>query len=381
MKKESKKLKAVLSRKVAWTIIIVLLILDFLRINSVYYLAPLILFAFYLIVKIAVKSEKIEKDETKSNVIASGIVVLGIIGFYFLNYRSKNQELYCANYDENQQECLSHPECEWSSDMNCNSKDMDGEDNEGLNQELEAITVPDNSSNTLCKKIPLSNQPPYGERYHCLALVNHDERFCEGMDEEKEKLMCLAFAKEDPSYCEKIQNQEPRRVCYIQLSVSSKNIKFCDGIYSLDKTQENKEEKLQCYMNYITNLYAWDKSDEIKIEYCNEFPEDYEDRDTCFALKKRDISLCNNVANCLTFFKQDVSFCDEHPELPCCIKDRAKTSKDVSICELLPQPERDDCVGSYCTHTELDVNICDTIEDIGERQNRYLELAMNLANW
>ena len=305
-------------------------------------------------------------------IIIAGIVVLGIIGFYFLNYGSKNQGPYCPNYDENQQECLSHPECEWSSDMNCNSTDMDGEDDEGLNQELEAIAVPDNPSNKLCKKIPLSNQPPYGERYHCLALVNHDERFCEGMDEEKEKLMCLAFAKKDSSYC-KLVSLESRHVCYLQLSVSSKNANFCSDI---DYSQNEKE---QCYFNFMSNLYQWNKSDEIKTEYCEQL--DSPDDNTCLALKARDISMCGDNPNCLTFFKQDISFCDEHPELPCCIKDRAKTSKDVSICELLPQPDRDSCVGVYCTHTELDVNICDTIQSIEKRQEVYIELAMNLNNW
>lgn len=319
------------------------------------------------------------------------LVVIGWVGFYFLNSKSKGK-IFCPDYDGNQEECLSHSECEWSSDRNeCDLTDMVNEDDEddndeevddeGLNQELENIVVPDNPSNELCKKIPLSGKPPYGERYHCLALVNHDERFCEGMDEENEKLMCLAFTKKDSSYCKSVLTKEAKHVCYLQLSVSSKNIKFCDDIDYLETAEKNEDEKLKCYMNYITNLYAWDKSDEIKTEYCNEFPVDWEDRDTCFALKARDVSLCNNVANCLTFFEQDISFCDEHPELPCCIKDRAKTSKDVSICELLPQPDRDNCVGSYCTHTELDVNICDTIEDIKERQDRYLELAMNLANW
>ena len=274
-----------------------------------------------------------------------------IVGFYFLN----------------------------EDDDNDDNKEFD--DKAWLNQELESIVVPDNPSNELCKKIPLSNQEPYSERYRCLALVNHDERFCEGIDEEKEKLMCLAFTKEDSSYCKKVEGQEPKHVCYMQLSVSTKNIKFCDDVDYLDTAEKNENEKLKCYMNYITNLYAWDKSNEIKTEYCNEFPADWEDRDTCFALKSRDVSLCNNVANCLTFFEQDISFCNEHSELPCCIKDRAKTSRDVSICELLPQQDRDNCVGSYCTHTELDVNICDTIIDIKERQDRYLELAMNLANW
>lgn len=73
----------------------------------------------------------------------------------------------------------------------CDSTGIDEEDDGELNQELEAIAVPNDPSNKLCKKIPLSNQPPYSERYRCLALVNHDKRFCEGMDEEKEKILSL----------------------------------------------------------------------------------------------------------------------------------------------------------------------------------------------
>jgi len=308
---------------------------------------------------------------------------------------NKDLEIFCPDYDGNQQKCLSYSECEWASEENdCNLigsvdeeenndekfDDEEFDDEEEPNQELEAITIPENLSNELCKKIPLSDQLPYSGRYQCLALVNHDERFCEGADEEKEKLLCLAFAKKDSSYCELVP-QESKHLCYYKLAVSSKNINFCDGVDYLDTAQGNKDERLNCYMNYITNLYAWNKSNEIKTEYCNEFPIDYEDRNTCFALKERDVSLCGNTANCLTFFKQDLSFCNENPELPGCLNDRAKTSKDVSICELLPQPDRDNCVGSYCTHTELDVNICDTIIDIKERQSRYIELSMNLANW
>jgi len=266
----------------------------------------------------------------------------------------------------------------------CDSTDMDDgddeDDNGGLIQELENIAVPDTPSNELCKKLPLSNQPPYGERYHCLALVNHDERFCEGIDEENAKNICLAHANADASYCEKVDSQESKHVCYYMLAVSSNNAAFCDDIDYLDTAEENKEEKLQCYYNFVSNLYQWGKSDEIKTEYCNEFPASYEDRDTCFAMQQRDVSLCNDIANCLTHFEQPLSFCDESPDMVSCIKDRAKMNKDVSICESLPQPDRDSCVGVYCTHIELDVAICDTIEDIEKRQEMYIELAMNLAN-
>ncbi|MFA4880254.1 MAG: hypothetical protein WC650_01335 [Candidatus Doudnabacteria bacterium] len=314
--------------------------------------------------------------------LIAGILVIGAIAFFLLNSSSEEEnnvgqesEIFCADYDGNQQECLSHSECKWSSDMNeCDSTDMvEEEDGGGFKQELENIAVPNNPSNTLCKKIPLSGKPPYSERYYCLAVVNHDERFCEGIDEEKGKNICLAHAKADPSYCKKIQEDSAKHVCYYMLAVSSKNADFCSDI------SYSQHEKEQCYFNFMSNLYQWDKSDEIKTEYCNQL--DTPDKNTCLALKARDISLCGDNPHCLTFFEQDLSFCDEHPEIDGCIKDRAKTSKNVSICELLPQPDRDSCVGVYCTHTELDVNICDTIEGIKERQDRYIELAMNLGNW
>ena len=330
------------------------------------------------------KTKKIPRTLFVVLTVITGIAVLGIMGFYLINHRSGNQEIFCPSYDGNKQECSSHTECDWVSEAgDCNPAGeigkADGIDKEfgdrgGLIQELEAIEVPDNPSNKLCKKIPLSDQSPYSERYYCLALVNHDERFCEGINEEKEKNICLAHAKADSSYCEKIQEESGKHVCYYMLAVSSKNPSFCSEIdYSLD-------EKEQCYMNYVTNLYAWNKSDEIKTEYCDELgtPDKY----TCRALKERDVSLCGDNLHCLTFFKQDISFCEGNESvLKDCVRDRAMANKDVSICEKLSGEKRDDCIGDFCTHIKLDVNICNTIKDIEARQDRYLELAMNLANW
>ena len=319
--------------------------------------------------------------------IVIGIIFLGVVGFFLFRFGTdesfkESKQIFCPDYDENQQECLSHLECEWIADENiCNSFGMidEGEFNDdeiegeiGLVQELETIEIPNNPSNELCKKIPLSGNPPYGERYQCLAIVNSDERFCEGIDEEKEKNMCLAYAKKDSSYCEKVEGQDSKHTCYYMLAVSSENADFCGGI---DYSQHEKE---QCYFNFMSNLYQWGKSNEIRTEYCNQL--DTPDKNTCLALKAKDISMCGDNPWCLTFFEQPLSFCDEHPEMKDCMKDRAKTSRDVSICELLLQPERDSCIGAYCTHTELNVNICDMIENTEERQDRYLELAMNLGN-
>jgi len=324
------------------------------------------------------------KKITKNIIIgfAIGIFILVsyvIISNYFSN--SEPKEIFCPDYDGKQEKCLLHEECKWMPEENiCNSvfavENDEGynedEDKEWLVPELEEIEISDTLPNQLCKQIPLSGKPPYNQRYTCLAIVNHDERFCEGVDEEKEKNMCLAYAKKDSSYCKKVKTDEAKHTCYYQLAVSSNDASFCSDI---DYSQNEKE---QCYYNFMSNLYQLEEYDKIKTEYCNEL--DTADKNTCLALKEKDVSLCNDNPWCLTHFVQELSFCDEHPEITSCMNDRAKTSKNVSICELLSQPKKDNCIGGYCTHIELDVKICDMIEDIIEKESRYLEVAMNLAN-
>ena len=48
--------------------------------------------------------------------IIVGVIIIGIIGFYLLNSESE-AEIFCPDYDGNEQECSSHLECNWSSDM------------------------------------------------------------------------------------------------------------------------------------------------------------------------------------------------------------------------------------------------------------------------
>jgi hypothetical protein len=276
-----------------------------------------------------------------------------------------NSGLFCPNYDDNQEQCLLHEECKWIAEENiCNSIFGDQP-----NPELEAIQIPDNPSNSLCKKLPLSRDD-YGLRYSCLAVVNYDARFCKTMDEGNDMNICLAHANKDSSYCEKVEGQDPKHNCYYKLAVSSENADFCSDI---DYDQNEKE---QCYFNFMSNLYQWGRSDEIKTEYCNQLssPDDA----TCLALKAKDVSMCGSNPNCLTFFEQPLSFCDSRPDYTACIKDRAKISQNVSICEMLPQPDRDSCVGVYCTHIGWDVNVCDKIEDIKKKEEVYAELAMFL---
>jgi len=290
---------------------------------------------------------------------------------------SQITEIDCTKYDNNQEECLKHKECKWMSEKNiCDPIGGIGKGDDekaGFASELEK-GLPDTIPNEICKKLPLTNELNPGDRHYCFALVNHNAKFCEKIDdEEKEVNRCLAHAKGDPSYCKKIQDDSSKHVCYYMLAVSSKNADFCSEI---DYSQDEKE---QCYFTFMSNLYWWDKSDEIKTEYCNELGS--QDKNTCLALKSKDVSLCKNDVNCLTFFEQPMSFCEgKGSVLKDCVRDRAMTSKDVSICEQLTGDKRDDCIGDFCTHIEIDTAICDKLTDDKEKQSRYVEVAMNLAN-
>lgn len=300
-------------------------------------------------------------------------------------------EIVCTDYDDNKEECQSHSECKWTSGENiCEPIGKEGEEDEVSEDDEEVEEneftskleegLPNTLPNRICKKLPLTNELSPGDRHYCFAVVNHNAGFCEEIgqetiDEETDTNLCLAIAGEDSSYCKKIQKPSSKHVCYYQLAVISENINFCDDI------DYDKNERLQCYFTFVSNLYWWDKSDEIKTEYCNKFPAGESDKNTCLAFKERDVSLCKNNVNCLTFFEQEMSFCEgKGSVLKDCVRDRAMTSKDIPICEELSGEKRDDCIGDFCTHIQLDIAICDKITDDKERQSRYVEIAINLAN-
>ncbi|MBN2421394.1 hypothetical protein JXB27_03900 [Candidatus Woesearchaeota archaeon] len=248
----------------------------------------------------------------------------------------------------------------------------------------EKASEPEDIPNKLCSMLPLTSELSPADKFFCLAVVNNDPEFCQEIkgdegeideDAEKNKNICLAVSKADTSYCKNIQDISAKHVCYYQTAVINKNINICDEI---DFGGEN--ERLQCYFNFVSNKYWWDKSDEIKEEDCNKFPANEPDKNTCLAFKERDVSRCGNNVNCLTFFKQDMSFCSgKGSVLKDCIRDRAMVNKDFSICETLSGEKRDDCIGDFCTHISLDSALCEKISDDMERQSRYMEVAMHMA--
>ncbi|MFH1503642.1 MAG: hypothetical protein ABIE36_03215 [Candidatus Diapherotrites archaeon] len=110
MKKENKKPKVVLSKLWAWIVIVILLafdffidykgggighpiwqpVMNFFGTNTIYYLTPLILLAFYLAVKIgAFLEEKISKTPQAEQLILTIVVIIYIlydIWLFSVNY-------------------------------------------------------------------------------------------------------------------------------------------------------------------------------------------------------------------------------------------------------------------------------------------------------
>jgi hypothetical protein len=269
-------------------------------------------------------------------------------------------------------------------------------ENVTVNNTLEEVNIvleendSNNFSNSICNQLPLS--PELGEeKYYCLAVVNHNPSFCENMLNDTEDLVlleeseedlndttpydiCLAISTEDSSYCKKLSKLIAKKTCYNTLSQISENINICDEIdYSQD-------EKQQCYFNFVNALYWEDKSEKITTEDCDKII-DSMDKKTCLAFKSRDVSLCENNKNCLTFFPQEMSFCygvtfkDEDE----CIRDRALVNENISICDMLSeQIGRDDCYLDFSGHIQPSITTCDKMTDIQHRQGCYINVAINL---
>ena len=295
------------------------------------------------------------------------------------------EEVFCPNYDSNQEACLSNLECEWDAEEgNCDligsiDEDSNDEENE-FASELEK-DLPDTMPNEICKKLPLKKEFGPGDRYYCFAVVNNNPEFCElivgdneeDMEAKDTKNLCLAHAKRDVSYCKEMSGVLGKRTCYFRLSLISENIDICDNI------NWDKDLKQLCYFSFVNTMYWENKSDKITLTHCSKLPEP--DRSTCLAYKEGGVSLCKNNVNCLTFFEQPMSFCTgKGSVLEYCIRDRAMTNKDISICETLTGEKRDDCIGDFAGHITQDISTCDKLTDIMTKHTCYQDVAVQ-SNW
>jgi len=328
------------------------------------------------------------------------VIVLVVVGYF---YFSGEKEISCPNYDGNQEECLSYLECKWTSDENiCEPIDMiEEEDDEGVEDDegdednlLEGFVselekdLPNTPSNEICKKLPLTEGLSQeeiltltpGNRQECLAIVNNNPEFCELIELDSgedmlgndDKNVCLAHAKKDVSYCKLMSENGDKKHCYFGLSLISGDINVCDEI------DYDKNERELCYWSFVNALYWEDKSDKITTEHCNKLPAGSQSKDSCLAQKEGEVSFCKNDVNCLTLFEQPMSFCEgKESILEYCIRDRAMTSKDLLICEeTLTEEKRDDCIGDFAGHINLDISTCDKITSDFARNTCYKDVAI-----
>lgn len=231
-------------------------------------------------------------------------------------------------------------------------------------------TVPDNPASKVCQKISQSE-----DIYSCLAVVNQDESLCQKIESAEEKNICLALTNQDISYCQKIQDQEPKEICYYELSFLLKDISYCDELDDWEK----------CYFSFVHRLHWQERSDEIQAQYCEKLSEnaggDMAFRDTCWALKAGNTSLCQGNEHCLSFFPQPLSFCEttKSKGKSDCLRDRALTAKDTSICEKIADMHyQDNCYSSYSAHILPDLSLCEKISDKMTKNACYREYAINL---
>ena len=219
----------------------------------------------------------------------------------------------------------------------------------------------------ICRKVTTVN-----EKNYCLAIVNNDDSFCSKIDIQDERKICMAMVHKDPAFCRDIQGIEPRNMCFNELAEITKDIDYCDEV----------EDKEQCYFNFVSNLYWSSQAEQIKSEYCNKFSAQSPERNTCFALKERDVFFCATDNNaCLTFFKQGLSFCEDikAEDKIKCIRDRAIIAEDPTICEKATDSDvKDECYFGYVSHFNPDTSLCEKIVNEQLRNMCYVEGAISL---
>ena len=232
--------------------------------------------------------------------------------------------------------------------------------------------IPNNPASRVCQKI----SQPEGI-YSCLGVVNADSSFCQKIKREEEKNFCLALVNKDLSFCRKIKDQETKEMCYYELSFTVGDISYCNELDNWEK----------CYFAFVYRLYWQGRADEIKAQYCEKLTknagEDMAFKNTCWALRADDASLCQGNEHCLSFFKQPLSFCEntKSKNRSDCLRDRALTAKDPSICARIEDIHyRDNCYGSYSAHIFPDLSLCEKISDKMTRNACYRDYAINISD-
>ena len=191
-------------------------------------------------------------------------------------------------------------------------------------------------------------------RSNCLAIVNRDRELCNKTAEDG-VLACQAIVDNDPKLCKEVEMAQERKVCVNEVARINDNVASCNFA----------DDKVDCIGSYFAGLYWDQKYDFMDSKYCDFFSED--DKNWCLAMVMQDKSYCGQSLACLSLFPQPISFCD-NPEMPKsrgeCLRDRAMSQRDPSICELIDDASaKDNCYFNIVGHIDPDTTYCSKISD------------------
>lgn len=203
----------------------------------------------------------------------------------------------------------------------------------------------------------------------CVALTNQDEERCNRIDTFENRNFCLALINQNVSFCRKMSDEDSRKNCFYEIVLLTKNISLCNEL----------SNRVHCYFSFVNHLFWRGNHELIKEEYCEMFPEGDPDKNDCWAYMSNNVSLCGDDPTCLTCFEQPLSFCENitFKEKNDCIRDRALSSHNSSICEMINNTYmRDDCYMDYSNHASPNASLCEKIRTPSLKDMCYLELTI-----
>lgn len=229
-----------------------------------------------------------------------------------------------------------------------------------------SVVIPDNSPSRACAQITMKQR-----RYYCLAIVNKDSDLCSKTAEDG-VLACRAIVENNPELCTKVTPAIQKKTCVNEVARVNDNINSCDF----------SDDRKDCVGSYLAGLYWDEKYNLMDKKYCDVFP--VGDKDWCLALVTQDKSACGSNGACLSLFIQPLSFCDNQQMSKSkgeCLRDRAMTQKDTTICELINDTsDKDNCYFNIVGHINPDISLCSKISDPELEQECLANAAVKLLD-
>lgn len=229
--------------------------------------------------------------------------------------------------------------------------------------------VPNNLASQICQKINRKEV-----KYSCLALVNQDEKYCQGLDSDP-KNVCLAALNKDDSFCQKVSKTN-LQYCYQNLVSASGKSDFCDKLNS-------SEEISSCYVHFVSSNYFVSNLEDIDQSMCDKVLRDQPEHELCLAMTTQDITACSpDRVDCPAYVTKDLTLCSKSASKTDegeCYHALAMLSKDSAICERIGSPNaKDDCYRDY-SRLSQDQAFCDKILGPNQKDECLKNIALNIS--